>query len=393
MTKVLTMKRAALIGLVCITSACLFACGDGSGSSSSSTATSSSSSTTTEITTLVTSANGVTNVTCSKNAQCIDFIFAGVAKMPTTLSQLATPWTNTSTNIMTLSKIAYVEGANDATAFSPQGSVFEMTINPLQDINGFPGQGTRLFVGNGLPNTPMGTFPVQSGTAAYPYYSALPGGTNPAGYNQATGFPSYVDAAAIGIAPYPLVSAVPLKPVPSGYYTINSLIVGITLTGAAWHVEKANDSSGNYYNPLNALPNDACFGHPYNQQYHYHSYSWKCFPNQGTSGRSPIFGYALDGFPITGPRAPDGHEYTNEELDICHGIASQITSPDGITYPYHYVLNREYPHSVGCFRGRVNYDLALGPDNPPNTPPGALGTNPYMKEGFLYPNSPQPAIP
>ena len=215
MIKKLTKKRAALIGLIFLTSAGIFACSGGSSDSSTSSSP--------EITTLVTSANGVSNVTCAKNAQCIDYIFAGVAKMPTTLSQLATPWTDTSTNIMTISKIAYVEGSNDATVYSPQGSVFKMTINPLQDINGFPGQGTRQFVGNGLPNTPMGTFPVQSGTAAYPYYNALPGGTNPAGYNQATGFPSYVNAAAIGISPYPLESAVPLRPVPTGYYTINSL--------------------------------------------------------------------------------------------------------------------------------------------------------------------------
>jgi hypothetical protein len=68
--------------------------------------------------------------------------------------------------------------------------------------------------------------------------------------------------------------------------------------------------------------------------------------------------------------------------------------PDGTPkLTYHYVLNREYPYSVGCFRGKVNYDLALGPDNPPNTPPGAYGTNPYMKEGFLYPNAASPTTP
>ena len=375
------------LGLLLVSAVVLTACGGG-GSSGSSTSTSS------EETTLVTSANGVSNVTCAKNAQCIEFIFAGVASMPKTLSQLSTSWTDTSTNIITLSKVPYVDGSNDAFVYSPQGSIFEMTTIPTQDINGFLGQGTRLFIGNGLPSTKMGTFPVQSGTAAYSYYAALPGGTNPAGTSVATGNPAYTNSAAIGISPYPLVSAVPLNPVVSGFYPINSLIVGVTLTGAVWHVEKANDASGNYYNPLNALPTDQCFGHPYNQQYHLHSYSWKCFPNQGTTGQSPVFGFALDGFPITGPRGADGHELTNEELDICHGTTSVITMPDGTTKnTYHYVLNREYPHSVGCFRGKVNYDLALGPDNPPFTPPGALGTNPYMKEGFIYPNAPQPPTP
>ena len=61
---------------------------------------------------------------------------------------------------------------------------------------------------------------------------------------------------------------------------------------------------------------------------------------------------------------------------------------------YHYVLNREYPYSVGCFRGKVNYKAALGgagdvivpgSSNPP------LYTNSYMKEGFAYPDSAQPS--
>jgi hypothetical protein len=389
-----TKKRLALLGLVFGAAAGIFACGGGSGGSST------SSSTSTEITTLVTSANGVTNVVCEKNAQCIDFIFAGVAKMPTTLSQLATPYTNTSTNIITLSQIPFVQGENSATVFDPEGSVFQMVTIPEQDVVGFPGQGTRLFVGNGLPTTPMGNYPVQSNDPSYSYYAALPGGTNPAGTTTATGKPpeGYPNAAAIGISPYPLVSFVPLNPVVSGAYPINSLIVGITLTGAAWHVEKANDASGNYYNPLNALPNDKCYGHPYNQQYHYHSYSWKCF-DQGTPGKqSPVYGFALDGFPITGPRGPDGKEWTNADLDICHGRESVLDIPNGRggfvrKLTYHYVLNREYPHSVGCFRGKVNYNQALGLDNPPNTPPGACGTNPFMKEGFLYPNEASPASP
>jgi YHYH protein len=384
----LSKKRTALIGLVFLTSAGIFACGGGSSDSST------SSSASTGITTLVTSANGVSNVTCAKNAQCIDFIFAGVAAMPKTLSQLATSWTDTSTNIITISKIPFVQGSNDATVYDSQGSIFQMLTIPTQDIVGFPGQGTRLFVGNGLPTTPMGTYPVQSNDPSYSYYAALPGGTNPAGTSVATGNPQYVNAAAIGISPYPLISFVPLNPVVSGAYPINSLIVGITLTGAVWHVEKANDASGNYYNPLNALPTDQCYGHPYNQQYHHHSYSWKCW-DQGTQGKqSPVYGFALDGFPITGPRGVDGKELTNADLDICHGTTSEITMPDGTKkVTYHYVLNREYPHSVGCFRGKVNYDQALGPDNPPNTPTGAYGTNPFMKEGFLYPNSAQPATP
>jgi len=396
--KVVFSKAIAKTGLalsLCLGSAAILVSCGGGGSDSAST----SSSTSTEVTTLVTSANGVSNVICQRNAQCIDFIFAGVAQMPQTLSQLATPYTNTSTNIITLSQIPFVEGSNDATAFSPEGSVFQMLTIPQLDVNGFPGQGTRLFVGNGLPTTPMGNYPVQPNDPAYSYYAALPGGTNPAALpGQLGAAPAgYANAAAIGISPYPFEGRLPLNPVVSGAYTINSLIVGITLTGAAWHVEKANDSSGNYYNPLNALPKDQCYGHPYNQQYHYHSYSWKCF-DQGTPGKqSPVYGFALDGFPITGPRGPDGKDYTNADLDICHGTTSVLDIPNGSggfvrKLTYHYVLNREYPHSVGCFRGKVNYKAALGGAGdvivPGSNPP--LYTNSYMKEGFAYPDEAKP---
>ena len=358
-------KSGLAFGALLMSAVILVACGGGGGDSSS---TSSSSST--GETTLVTAVNGSSNVTCDKGIQCIGTLFRFVASMPATLSIASTSWTNTSTNIITISQIPFVDGSNAATVYDSHGSVFDTLTNPILDVPGFSGQGSRIFIGNGLPSTKMGTFPVQSGTAAYSYYAALPGGTNPA-----TG-QTYTTSADIGISAYPLISAVPLNPVTTGFYPIESLIVGITLTGAAWHVEKANDSSGNYYSPVNALPMDACFGHPYNQQYHYHGYSWKCFPNQGTTGQSPVFGFALDGFPITGPRAADGHELTNAELDICHGTTSVITMPDGTSKnTYHYVLNREYPYSVGCFRGKVNYDEALGPPGP----------NPYMKEGATYP--------
>ena len=383
------------LGLFFTSAVILVACGGGGGSNGCVSSVSAD----TSGTTLVTAVPGSSNAICGKNVQCVDFIFALVAKMPATISQLSTPWTNTCTNIIYDSKIAFVEGSNDATVYGA-GSVFAMTTNPVIHITGFPGQGTRFFVGNGLPTTPMGTFPVQSGTAAYPYYEALPGGSNPAGTDVATGKPEYVNAAAIGISPYPFQGAVPLNPVVSGAYPINALISGFALTGAPWHIEKANDSSGNYYSPINALPNDACYGHPYNQQYHYHAYSWKCFPNQGTTGQSPVFGFALDGFPITGPRGADGKELTNADLDECHGTTSVLDIPDGVggfvrKLTYHYVLNREYPYSVGCFRGKVNYKAALGGlgDVPIVINGQTFYTNNHMKEGFAYPDSAQPETP
>lgn len=334
-------KSIGSIVLLALAAIGLYACGGGSDSSSSSVYDPGTP------TTLVTSINGQSTINCAKGQQCMDPFFANLIGLSSTLSQVATPWTDTSTNIITISKIPYVEGSNSATTYAAAGSVFAMSTDPVA--------GTRSFKGNGLPSFSMGTFPVQSGTAAYPYYAALPGGTNPY-----TG-QEYSSAAAIGISPYDITSTIPLNPVATGYYPINSLIVGITLTGAVWHNEVANDSNNNWYSPVNALPLDQCWGHPYSQQYHLHGYSWKCFPNQGTSGQSPVFGFALDGFPITGPRGADGKMITNAQLDQCHGMESEITMPDGTKkYTYHYVLNREYPYSVGCFRGKVNYYQALG---------------------------------
>lgn len=45
------------------------------------------------------------------------------------------------------------------------------------------------------------------------------------------------------------------------------------------------------------------------------TFSSPSFPNQGTTGHSPLFGYALDGFGIYGPRGEDGKMMTNAKLD------------------------------------------------------------------------------
>jgi hypothetical protein len=319
-------------------------------------------------TTMVTAANGVSTETCAQSAQCLDFsspfAFGNLVQIAKKLSQVSNIWTDTTNNSITIAKIPFVDGSVDATYYDAAGSIFSMTT----DSN------YRYFSGNGLPSTKMGIFPVRQGTSAYPYYSALPGGLDP--NNQPYSPKGTADE--IPISSYSLISKLPIDPVATGHYPINSLIVGITLTGTVWHIEYANDTSGNWYSPINALPVDQCWGHPFSNQYHIHGYSWKCFPNQGTSGKSPVVGFALDGFPITGPRGSDGKMMTNAQLDKCHGTTSQITMPDGsLKTTYHYVLNNEYPYSVGCFRGKVNYIQALG--------------SPAMRQGIpIYVDAPYP---
>jgi len=77
--------------------------------------------------------------------------------------------------------------------------------------------------GNGLPNHPTGTFPVEEGTDAYPYYAALPA----SGYDNASEIP---------IAAYEIDLALPLDPEARAEPTcIPYIFIGlVTQTGAAW---------------------------------------------------------------------------------------------------------------------------------------------------------------
>ena len=154
----------------------------------------------------------------------------------------------------------------------------------------------------------------------------------------------------------------------------------VTQTGAAWHAEIAPDSSLKLHDPISALPLDECWGHPYNTQYHYHAYSWKCFPDQGDpSEHSPLFGYAIDGFGVYGPRGENGVLVTNDDLDECHGH-THVIEWDGVQVSmYHYHVNNEYPY---CHRllprdadhaaeepARVATAARFGPWSRPRLPP------------------------
>lgn len=200
-------------------------------------------------------------------------------------------------------------------------------------------QTTRHFTSNGIPNHPIGIFPIPKDSPAYKYYEALPA-------------EGYDNAAEIPVGPYDLDVVLPLNPqIAEKPSCLKSLMTGVALTGAAWHIEIAADSELNVFDPNAALPTDRCFGHPYEGEYHYHGYSWKCMDKGAPGEQSPLLGYALDGFGIYGPFDENGEVITNAQLDECHGRVGMVNFNGKMQNIYHYVLNNEYPYSIGCLRG------------------------------------------
>ncbi|HWT40272.1 MAG TPA: YHYH protein [Dongiaceae bacterium] len=93
---------------------------------------------------------------------------------------------------------------------------------------------------------------------------------------------------------------------------------------------------------------DACAGHPQNRGvYHYHTLS-TCITDISVH---TVIGYALDGFPITGPQVNGGSNVlTTSDLDECHGITSGYQVNGKTITGYHYVMTQDFPYSVSCFR-------------------------------------------
>lgn len=119
--------------------------------------------------------------------------------------------------------------------------------------------------------------------------------------------------------------------------------VGVMLTGVA--LFNGFDAGGRDAGAWEVQ--DTCDGHPQNKgEYHYHTLS-RCITNATVD---QVIGFALDGFPITGPKIADGNILTTDDLDECHGIVSQVTLDDKKVTTYHYVMTQDFPYSASCFR-------------------------------------------
>lgn len=97
---------------------------------------------------------------------------------------------------------------------------------------------------------------------------------------------------------------------------------------------------------------DACGGHPQQQgMYHYHSIPACLTAGESTHRASGLVGFALDGYPIYGPRGAGGRLLSNEDLDACHGRTSKVLFEGRPQRIYHYNATLEFPYTLGCFHG------------------------------------------
>jgi hypothetical protein len=97
---------------------------------------------------------------------------------------------------------------------------------------------------------------------------------------------------------------------------------------------------------------DSCGGHPQQSgMYHYHAISSCLLQGASTHAASPLVGYAIDGYPIYGPRGPGGKLYTDADLDVCHGHTVTTTVNGKLVKSYRYQATLEYPYTLGCFHG------------------------------------------
>ena len=200
-----------------------------------------------------------------------------------------------------------------------QGRVFysnaKFTITTTQE--------RRVINGNGFPlGVPTGIFPVEASDPAYKY------DRNP---NHITGQ---------GIS-----FSIPRHPAPAKSASCTYKEVGITLDGVQIHGPL--DSTGR--DELAHEIQDVCTGGPQpGGGYHRHALS-QCTPH--IHEVNALVGYALDGFGIFSPYDKKGNELTSADLDQCHGTTSEIPWEGKTVSKYHYVMTRDFPYTVACFRG------------------------------------------
>jgi YHYH protein len=180
----------------------------------------------------------------------------------------------------------------------------------------------RVVRANSLPLHETGEFPVRVGTEAYRY------DRNPNSIGEKPVLLRMPKAPTV--APQPAC-------VPMG-------MIGFAVSGVA--IFNAFDLQGRDA-PAYEIQ-DKCNGHPeITSQYHYHDWS-PCL--KAASPDAPA-GWILDGFPILGPVDARGRVYTSADLDECHGMTGPVLIDGKRVVTYHYRFTRDFPYTIGCFKG------------------------------------------
>jgi YHYH protein len=213
------------------------------------------------------------------------------------------------------------------------GSTYDLTAKVSVDgAVSWPGARFRkkvkgkslLLSGNGLPKHTTGVFPVQPSDDAY-----------------------QIDRNPNRISPYSLSDRFATRP---RYHSKPNCVggqVGVMTSGVA--LFSAVD--GENRDAVAHEVQDSCSGHPERTGvYHYHGLP-ACINTGRPNSRSKLIGWALDGFPIYGPRGKGGRYLSNADLDACHGTTSKVSYLGRKRRMYHYVANYEFPYTVGCYRG------------------------------------------
>jgi YHYH protein len=182
----------------------------------------------------------------------------------------------------------------------------------------------RVLTGNSLPvGHATGSFPIARSDPAF----AIDTNPNP-------------------ILAQTLTFALPLQPTPAADAGCVPMgVIGVAVNGVP--IFNALDAAGR--DAVAHEVQDRCHGHPQGGGiYHYHGPS-DCVP--GAAENNALVGYALDGFGIYSGHDDNGREITNADLDECHGRTSPVMWNGQRVSIYHYVMTREYPYTVGCYRG------------------------------------------
>jgi hypothetical protein len=190
----------------------------------------------------------------------------------------------------------------------------------------------RLITSNALPEHLTGIYPVRSSDPAY-QYDRNPG----------------------SIQANDLSFTLPLNPTVQSSTSCIFGEVAILLSGSV--LFDAFDAGGR--DAVAWELQDKCAGHP-NHMYHYHGYTPCVKDNSPAGAHSDLVGYAFDGFGLYGLKGEGGVQLGTKDLDECHGHTHAISWNGSTKSMYHYHLTRDFPYSVGCFRGARSVSGPVG---------------------------------